>query len=332
MTMTTVSDRLYHLGGVPVGGPITQGKVFFVRPYSGSDTASGKNPREALKTLSRALALATADQNDIVYLLSEGNASAKCTDYQVASAPLDWNKDGVHLIGINAGGRLSPRSRIAWAATTSATTDTALLTVSASNCLIQGISVYAGINDANLSFGVNVTGHRNRFVDCHLAGIGHDTNDVAGAYSLRLGGGTENLFDHCVIGLDTIARGTAANSEILVAAAGTADCNARNAFRDCMILSYAEATTHKALIRPSAGHDRAITFERCTFVNTGTSVMAEAFDVTAGGAPAGVFFVKDCSFFRYTDVESAAVSGIVYVHGAPVAAADNSLAAVTAAS
>lgn len=328
--MTTFADKLYHLGGVPVGGPITQGKVFFVKPASGSDSASGKNPREAVKTLTRALALATANQNDIIYLLSEGNSSALCTDYQTTT--LDWNKDGVSLIGVNSGVNVSPRSRIAWLSTASSASDAPLLTVSANNCRFENIQVFSGINDANMIGAVNATGHRNLFLNCHLAGIGHDTNDVAGAYSLRLGGGTENQFQHCTIGLDTIARGTAANSEILVAAAGTADCNARNRFTDCTILSYAEATTHKSVIRPSSGHDRAITFVRCSFENTGTSVMAEAFDATAGGSPAGVFFVKDCSFFRFTDVESAATSGIVYVHGAAVTAADSGLAAATAAS
>lgn len=328
--MTTFADRVYQLGGVPVGGPITQGKVFFVKPYSGSDTNSGVSPQKALKTLSKALSLATANQNDIVYLLSEGNSSSRCTDYQTTT--LGWNKDGVSLIGVNSGVRTSPRSRIAWLSTASSASDIPLLTVSANNCTISNIQVFSGLDDANMIGAVNVTGHRNKFSNCHIAGIGHDTNDVAGAYSLRLGGGTENEFVNCVIGLDTIARGTAANSEILVAAAGTADCNARNRFVDCEILSYAEATTHKSVIRPSSGHDRDISFERCTFRNNGTSIMAEAFDVTAGGSPAGTFHCKDCSFFRFTDVESATVSGIVFVHGAAVTAADNSLGGATAAS
>jgi hypothetical protein len=327
--MTTFSDRLYQLGGVPVGGPITQGRVFFVMPVSGSDGASGKSPKQALKTLAGALALATANQGDVVFLMSEGNAASACTNY--VTETLDWNKDGVSLIGINSGVRTSPRSRIAWLSTAASGSDIPLFTLSANNCTISGIQFYSGLNDANMIGAVNVTGHRNRFVNCHIAGIGHDTNDVAGAYSLRLGGGTENEFEDCVIGLDTIARGTAANSEILVAAAGTADCNARNRFIGCDILSYAEATGHKSVIRPSSGHDRAIIFERCTFRNNGTQLMAEAFDVTAGGSPAGHFHVKDCSFFRFTDVETAAVSGIVFVHGSPVTAADNSLAGVTAA-
>lgn len=329
--MTTFSDRVYQLGGVPVGGPVTQGHVFFVKPYSGRDAASGKSPAEAVKTLGRALALATANQNDIVYLMSEGNASASCTDYQTTT--LDWNKDGVHLIGINSGGMVSPRSRIAWLSTASSASDIPLLTVSADNCRIEGIQIYSGINDANLSFCTKITGSRNTFKNCHFAGIGHDTNDATGAYSLCLSGGTENLFEDCVIGIDTVARGTAANSEILFDASGSADCNARNIFRNCLILTYAEANTHQFIIREESGSDRFNLFDNCTFINSvpGTG-MTEALDITAGGSPAGALYFKDCAFFGVTDLEAAAVSGVTYALGNPKAVGDNSLGALVAAS
>jgi hypothetical protein len=329
--MPTFSDQVFQFGGVPVGGPITQGKVFFVKPSSGSDTASGKSPVKALKTLSRALALCTANKNDIVYLMSEGNASALCTDYQTTT--LDWNKDGVHLIGVNGGGMVSPRSRIAWLSTASSASDIPLFTVSANNCRIEGIQIFSGINDANLSFCTKVTGHRNTFANCHFAGIGHDTNDAAGAYSLCMSGGTENLFESCTIGIDTIARGTAANSEILFDASGSADCNARNIWRNCVIVTYAEAVGHQFIIREESGSDRFNLFDNCTFINSvpGTG-MTEALDITAGGSPAGAIYFKDCAFFGVTDLEAAAVSGITYALGVPKAVGDNSLGALVAAS
>ena len=330
--MTTFSDRLYQLGGVPVGGPITQGRVFHVRPSGGRDSASGKNPtNEAIKTLAKAQLLATANQNDVVYLMSEGNAASACTDYQ--STTLEWAKDGVHLIGVNSGGMVSPRSRVAWLSTAASDSDIPLFLHSADNCLIEGIQFFSGIADANLSFNVKVTGHRNVFRRCHFAGIGHDTNDAAGAYSLCLSGGTENLFEDCIIGLDTIARGTAANSEILFDAAGTADCNARNIFRNCIILTYAEANTHQFIIRESAGSDRFNLFDGCAFINAVPGVtMNEALDITAGGSPAGALYFKDCAFFGVTDLETAAVSGVTYALGHPLAVADNSLGALVAAS
>lgn len=323
--MTTFSDRVYQLGGVPVSGPIIQGKVWFVRPVNGVDTYSGKTPQRAFKTLAKALSVCTANQNDVVYLMSEGNASALCTDYQTDT--LDWNVDGVHLIGINSGSIISPRSRIAWKSTASSTTDKPLFTLSANNCRIENIAFFAGIDDANLSFGMKVTGDRNVIKGCHIAGIGHDTNDAAGAYSLQIVGGDENLFEDCVIGLDTIARGTAANHEILLSAGS----NARNIFRKSKIITYAEATGHVFVKRVSGGSDRFTLFEDVVFINTGTSTMAQAFDVTAGGSPAGQVILMNPGFFGVTDVETTP-SGAVKILGLVKTAADNAIGTADLAS
>jgi hypothetical protein len=176
--MTTFADRVYHMGGVPVGGPVTQGKIFNVMPYSGRDSASGKNPRQGLKTLSRALALATANQNDIVYLISEGNAASRCTDYQ--STTLAWNKDGVHLVGVNSGNMLSQRSRVSWLSSASSDADIPLFLHSANNCTIEGIQFFSGINDANLSFNVKITGHQRRRGGLLPVSLGRDGKLVRG--------------------------------------------------------------------------------------------------------------------------------------------------------
>ena len=319
---------------VPVIGSqgfMTQGNSFFVNPNGGADGNTGKVANKPLDTVSAALGKCTADQNDVVYFMSGGNASAECTDYQTAN--LDWNKDITHLIGINSGSLMSQRSRIAWASTASATSDTVLFTVSANGCKFENMQWYCGIDDANLSFNVNVTGSRNHFVNCHFGGIGHATNDAAGAYSLLVQG-SENVFDSCVIGIDTIARGTAANSEILLSGGATYG-GARNVFRNCYIITYAEAATHQFVSKAASGIDRFVLFDNCVFINSilsGGSTMSEAIDVTAGGSPNGFLVFKDCAFFGVTDIEAAAVSGEVYLLGHTAVAGDNSLGAVTAAS
>jgi hypothetical protein len=322
--MTTFADRVYQLGGVPVGGPVTQGHVYFVKPASGSDTASGKSPAQALKTLARAQALATANENDIVYLMSEGNAASLCTDYQ--STTLDWAKDGVHLIGINSGGMVSPRSRIAWLSSAPSPAPAPLFTVSADNCRIEGIQVFSGINDADLSFCTNVTGERNTFKNCHFAGIGHATNDFAGAYSLKLAGADENLFEDCVIGLDTVARGTAANSEILFTDQAT-----RNIFRNCIITTFAEAATHQFIIAAASSLDRWVLFENCAFINSiqSTAVaMTEALDLAATAG--GMVLLRNCTIVGATDWEASTVSGIAYIDSTVSVAATSGLAVVVA--
>jgi len=259
------------LGGLVL--PSTQGNVWHVKPYSGSDGNDGKTPETAVKTLSKALTLATADQNDIVLLYAESNTGAYTTDYQ--STTLDWNKDLVHLIGVGAPSPMSKRARIAWLSTAASASDIPLFTLSADNCLIYNIGFYSGIDDANMIGAVKVTGSRNVFKDCHIAGIGHDTNDAAGAYSLMLDGAQECLFERCYIGLNTIDAGTAANSEILIDTA-TKNCE----FYECKIYRRIEHATNHPLVKlaDATAIDEFILFTRCGFIHTATN-----YGITAGG-------------------------------------------------
>lgn len=327
--MTTFSDVVYHMGGVPVGGQFNPGgKSIFVKPNSGDDALDGSKPDLAVKTLAKALSLATADKNDVVYMIAEDNSASGTTDYQ--SEALDWNKDGVHLIGVNSGNGIQNRSRIAQLSTATNVDD--LFTVSASNCYIANISVYHGVADATSKGAVKVTGERNMFENCTFSGIGHADMDTADNYSLKISGGAENTFKHCYIGLDTIARGTAANSEIVLDTAAT-----RNRFEDCLIVTYAEANTHQFLIVPSAGIDRFTIFDRCMFINMPTgdasgTTMTEAFDVTGGGSPDGIIILNFCTLVGATDWEAATESGKVMIRTDGGTGATAGLAADVAAS
>jgi hypothetical protein len=61
--MSTVSDMLYHLGGVPVGGANydISGSTYFVDGNSGLDGNTGKSWAEAFKTLTKASTVSHAD-------------------------------------------------------------------------------------------------------------------------------------------------------------------------------------------------------------------------------------------------------------------------------
>jgi len=297
-----------QIGGMPFGG---NSKVWFVNPRTGSDGNRGDSPSRAVKTLAKAQSLATADRNEVVFMIAEGNSAADTTDYQ--SAALDWAKDGVHLVGVNAGGNVGMRSRIAQLST--ATNVDNLLTVSANNCLIANIHVFHGVADATSKVAVSVTGDHNHFVNCHFAGIGHADMDSADNCSLAVTGGSENLFEGCTIGLDTIARGTAANSELRLETGAT-----RNTFRNCIFPTYAEAAGHQFLIVPTNGLDRWTLFENCAFINmpTGTAsgtTMTEAFDVTGGGSPDGLILLRNCTLVGATDWEANTESAKVYIDG-----------------
>lgn len=245
--------------GIPVfgsGALMTQGNSWFVRPSSGVDSTSyGKSPSKPFKTLAYALSQATANQNDVIYLMAESNTAANTTDYQ--SVTLDWNKDLVHLVGVCAPSKFSQRARIAQLST--ATGVSPLVKVSANGCIIANVSIFHGVADNTSLIALEVTGQRNTFLNCHIAGIGNATQVTAGAMSLKLTGASENLFKNCVIGLDTITRDQNC-TEVSCASSAT-----RNVFEDCWIDSYISNAGFASVTIGANGIDRSLGFKNCKF-------------------------------------------------------------------
>ncbi len=276
--MGTTNLDVLKVNALIGGSFLTQGKSFFVKPRTGRDGNDGLSPRTALKTLARALALCTANQNDVVYLFAEGNAAANTTDYQ--SATLAWNKDLVHLIGVNAGPALGQRSRVANLSTVAVPTP--LFTLSANGCLIANIEFFHGAGLANPSAAstcVLVSGQRNRILNCQISGIGSTELDDAGSNSLTITG-SENVFDDCYIGLDTVIRATSVTEVIL---SGTPT---RNIFRRCHFETYTSGSTFKMVTIPT-GMDRFTKFVDCDF--------HAVQNITSAVAPTGLIGITTCN-------------------------------------
>jgi hypothetical protein len=167
---------------------------------------------------------------------------------------------------------------------------------SANDCIIQNIEFFAGVAGTNSKQCLQVTGQRNHFINCHIAGIGHTANDTAGASSLYINGGRENVFERCVIGLDTIPRGGAANYEILLDNGA-----ARNVFKDCIILSnISSSTNHPQVYTGSAaamGADTFNMFDNCAFINVSLNYThAQTYVMAAAAAPTeGIIVVRNCT-------------------------------------
>lgn len=291
---------------------LTQGKTLFVRPRTGG--GNGLSPKRALSTLVAALAKATADQNDVVNLMPESASYTLTSDLQ--SVALDWNKDLVHLIGAGAGSPFGSRARIGFVSTYVGTG--CLFTVSADACFFKNLLFAVDVSSANPVGCVNVTGERNVFENCQFAGMLHANLDTANNYSLRVSGG-ENYFHHCIIGADTIPRGTADNSELVLASTGNGE-GARNMFEDCLFVTMAEADTHQFVKRPASGSDRSTIFRNCAFLNFdagGGATMLEVFDVTAGGSPAGYIDLDSRCYFAGAAAweASSGASGVVRYPG-----------------
>lgn len=303
-SLTNFPEGLSSMG-IPVlgaGAFLTQGNSWFVDALNGGDANDGMTPASAFKTLAQAQSVATANQNDVVYFLANGNTASNTTDYQ--SANLAWAKSGVHLIGINNGSFLGQRSRIAPLSTVTAFAN--LFTVSGNNCLIANIEFYQGAMNTNptaASICVTVSGQRNKFVNCQISGIGDTTLDDAGSNSLTITGG-ENNFQHCYIGLDTVLRATSVTEVVI---SGTP---ARTLFEDCHFETYTSGSTFK-MVSIATGVDRWVKFKNCEFhaVQNITSAVAPTGLIGITTMNGSVLMVNPYmyGFAQYTTADNAYV-------------------------
>ena len=276
---------------VPIFGSDTGGKSIFVKPNSGNDANDGLSPDSAVNTLTRALAVATANQNDVVYLFSESNTASTTSD--VLSAQLDWNKDLVHLVGVCAPSKWAHRARISQLSTA---TGVDLVKLSANGCVFANFHIFHGVADATSKVALTVTGQRNAFFNLHVGGMGDlsKTQSVAGAASLFVDGGDENYFKDCVFGLDTATR-DADPSELLFDSGAT-----RNMFEDCIIQSYIDAAGFDSVrIADGTGIDRSLIFKNCLFFSKSTNkatTQTQVFDIPAGISQGAIILIDSYAF------------------------------------
>jgi len=151
------SGMVYSMGVPVVGGMLTGGNSYFLDPANGNDSNKGTSIDEAVKTMTKAYSLLTADQNDILYIV--GGASGVSL-----SATFAWAKDNTHMIGISGGAWYGQRSRIGHSADF-----TPVITFSAKDCLIRNINFLTGRGSADNLIGVLVSGSRNVLITVLLA-------------------------------------------------------------------------------------------------------------------------------------------------------------------
>lgn len=233
----------------------TQGNIFFVNPGTGNDNNNG-TVGSPFASIAAAYAMTITGQNDIIYLQAHSNTASATTNY--LSSVLTWSKDLVHLIGVNGGPALGQRSRISNLATAAAMAP--MVNVTGNGCLFANIEILQGTpGSGTTSIALQVTGQRNHFVNCQIAGMADLTAvaDVAGSRTLKLSG-SENTFDGCTIGLTTAIRATM-TTEVEISA------GARNMFRNCDFETYTSLSTFK-MISVATGCDRYVKLYDCNHV------------------------------------------------------------------
>lgn len=278
MSLKVLRKNVAQLSDLINGGmavfPFGVGKQYFLDPTNGSDGNDGTAPDKAFKTLPVAYAALTANQNDVLFYIP-GTSSISL------SAAFTWAKSYTHFVGLSAPTRAGQRARIFQ--TASATGLSPLITISGSGCVWANLYIFQGVNDATSLIDVSVTGSRNYFQNVHFAGGGHATQAVDGGASLHISGGSENTFEGCTIGVDTIAAGTGMAGLVYAATGGAA----RNRFIDCDFTMYAgHAGAIFVELLGNSGLDRYHEFVDCRFINLASTTMTQAFAVAAGFDPA----------------------------------------------
>ena len=130
--MTTHTDMLYHLGGLPVmaGVPFSKNaSYYFVDAATGSDSNNGLTPDRALATIIAAEDKCVANRHDTVFYIAS-SSSVNMT------AALTWDKNYTHLIGICAPTMVAQRARIFQLSTL--TDASPLFNITATGCIFGG--------------------------------------------------------------------------------------------------------------------------------------------------------------------------------------------------
>lgn len=277
MALTNSPNGLSSFG-VPVmpGLPsVFTGNYYFVDPATGSDSNPGTSSDRPFATLYRANAAVTSGNNDVIFLIGDGattgtarlsTALAQTIDSTATSGKLTVSKDAVHIIGIasasnNSRARIAPPSGTYTAATFNSAV---MIEFSGNGCSMTNVSVFNGFSTGTTSqIAVKVSGSRNVFTDCQFQGMCDAASAAsAGSRSLMVTGGGENVFNNCIIGADTVARG-AANASLELAGA-----TPRNSFNRCVFPVQTSAATPLFVLGTGAGCvDRWNVFDNCLFLN-----------------------------------------------------------------
>lgn len=295
MTYTNFPNGVTSFGVPLVGGvggiPLT-GNWYFVNAVIGSDGNEG-TADSPLQTITQAYALCNEGNNDVVVLQSAPTTASPTAGTFRLSSTLTWAKSATHMIGSTAPTMIGQRARISTA--TGATTNiTPLISVTAQGCMFANFSVFQGVGQASTAECLmNVTGQRNYFGNVALQGMGSTAGaGQSGSYVVYLNGGSENTFDNCQIGVDTIAR-TTSNASIKLRSGAT-----RNIFKNCIFPML--ATNAGALFvdaNAAASVDRFVWFKNCLFTNAidSDSSVATTAVIASNAAQGGVAIFDGCT-------------------------------------
>lgn len=294
------------IGGAPALLPFN-GAYYWVNETSGSDGFPG-TADQPFATLSQALSQCVSGSNSVIFFSGTIHLTSKLT----------WNKNQVHLVGLDAPLERGKRARIS---VSGSTAFTPMVDVTANGCWFVNFGTFYGFNSAsNNAICWQDTGGRNCYDNVEFMGFGDNTAstgtaNITAARAFKFNNNTgESTWRNCVFGVDTTDRG--ATNYTLEIAGGAPRLYFFNCDFEARLASGGTAGSH--VLIGASGIDRYCKFVQCRFGNFSTNAMAQAFNVNA--APGGNIWLDQCTFNS---------QGITAIQTTPVAALQMNMVAAT---
>jgi hypothetical protein len=130
------------------------GRVFYVSSVDGAAGSSGQNPKDAITTVTLALAKCTANRGDVI-LLGPGHNEI------IGNETLAWAKAGVQIIGLGSGDKQAQFNH---------NHASAKITIGANSMALRNIRFSADVT--SVAVGIDILAG---FTDCQITGCRFDT-------------------------------------------------------------------------------------------------------------------------------------------------------------
>ena len=242
--------------------------------------------------LATAYAATQSNNNDVIVLA--GHTSHKLTSM------LTVDKNRVHFIGLDGGGRKIGARALISNTGVGAATDYAMIKITGTGCSFRNIKFANNWTVAQNVSSVWDYSNNSYFENCDIESLGsaHLTNASAASLICQ---GVESIYKNCTIGQQTLLT-TSTNGQALLFGATTATRTTRCIFENCYLQGWSSDTGF-ALVRAIAGalDSSRILFKNCDFINRATY---------GGGGVAGlVAVVAAASFGGAIDLASPNIFG-----------------------
>jgi hypothetical protein len=254
--------------------------------------------------IQKAYAATVTGRNDVVLVTPESNTWVG--DAGVSTAALTWDKQNVHMLGMDPGALPGyGRARFSHAGTM-----VSMLEVAGSGNKFKNIRWMHGIGDGDVTC-LTAAGAGNQFENCCFGGPLAVAQGADADYNGVICGGTQNYWKHCMFGTANSVLRTTASCVLEF----TATCGGMNIFEDCIFRSAIGATTPyfiNDLCSSATSDDFHGIFLNCQFINQSSAyTMTLGINKTAN-THRHLYFDNRCTFVGVQDIVTSARVGEVW--------------------